>query len=123
MKKTLIAVLIVLSLLLAAAVGVVVYLESKPGEAPEGSTPGTSESTPADTQQTPASEGSDSQETEPQETTEETVGISLPTEDPNEVGPEYTWPEEEDGTQETSATADPDATWDSDENETPTMGV
>lgn len=118
MKKALIAVLIVLSLLLAAAVGVVVYLETRPGEAPDESTPGTSESTPADTQSAPTGET-----TEPEETTRETVNISLPTENPDEVGPEFTWPENETGPQETAAPGDPDATWDPDENETPEMGV
>lgn len=116
MKKTLIAALIVVSLLLAAAVGVIVYMESRPDTNPVESTPGTSESIPADTKQ-------EENTTAPEETTEETVGISLPTEDPDEVGPEYTWPENETGTQETAAPGDPDATWDPDENETPTMGV
>lgn len=115
MKKALIAVLIVLSLLLAAAVGVVVYMETRPGDTPDGST---SESTPADTQSAPAGET-----TGPEETTRETVNISLPTENPDEVGPEFTWPENETGPQETAAPGDPDATWDPDENETPEMGV
>lgn len=118
MKKSLIAALIVVSLLLVAAVGVVVYMESKSNDEPAGSTPGVSESTPADTQQNPSE-----QETETETIPEPTVGISLPTEDPNEVGPEYTWPEDETGTAETAAPGDPDATYDPDENETPTMGV
>lgn len=118
MKKTLIAVLIVLSLLLAAAVGVVVYMESRAGDEPEGSTPGTSESAPADTQQDPSDP-----ETQPATIPEPTVGISLPTEDPDEVGPAYTWPEGETEPAETAAPGDPDATQDPDENETPPMGV
>ena len=116
MKKALISAIIVVALLLAAAAGVVVYMETKNGDQPAQSGPVGSESVPADGQQTPADE-----ENETQETTEETVGISLPTEDPSEVGPEYTWPEDEDGTGETAAPADPDATHDPDENETPPM--
>ena len=118
MKKALIAVLIVLSLLLAAAVGVVVYMESRSDDQPSGSTPGVSESVPADSQQNPSG-----QATDPEETTEATVGISLPTEDPNDVGPEYTLPLDGTGAQETVAPSDPDATTDPDENETPTMGL
>ena len=118
MKKSLIAVLIVLSLLLAVAVGVVVYMESKANEDPAESTPGTTESTPADTQQNPSQ-----QETETETIPEATVGISLPTEDPDEVGPAYTWPEGETGPAETAAPGDPDATYDPDENEAPPMGV
>ena len=118
MKKTLIAVLIVLSLLLAAAVGVVVYMETRGADEPEGSNPGTTESTPADTQLNPSE-----QETEAETIPEPTVGISLPTEDPDEVGPAYTWPEGETGPAETAAPGDPDATQDPDENETPPMGV
>lgn len=116
MKKTLITALIIVSLLLAAAAGVIVYMESRPDATPVESTPGTSESIPADTQQ-------EENTTASEQPTEETVGISLPTEDPDEVGPEYTWPEDETGTAETAAPGDPDATWDPDENETPTMGV
>lgn len=118
MKKSLIAVLIVLSLLLVAAVGVVVYMETKPDEDPAGSTPGASESTPADTRQDPSDP-----DTQPATIPEPTVGISLPTEDPDEVGPAYTWPEGETGPAETAAPGDPDATYDPDENETPPMGV
>ena len=116
MKKMLIAALVVALLLLAAAVGVVVYMETgtRANSAETGDP-----TDPADTLvQT---------ENIPEETTEaagqETLGISLPTEDPDEVGPEYTWPEDETGTAETAAPGDPDATWDPDENETPTMGV
>lgn len=118
MKKTLIAVLIVLSLLLTAAVGVVIYMETRGEGTPAESTPGASESTPADSAQPSGDET-----TLPEETTRETVNISLPTEDPDEVGPAYTWPEEEEGSQETAAPGDPDATYDPDENETPPMGV
>ena len=118
MKKALISAIIVVALLLAAAAGVVVYMERKNGDQP--SQPGAvgTESAPAETQQ-----DSQNQENSAQETTEETVGISLPTEDPSEVGPAYTWPEDEEGTAETVAPVDPDATYDPDENETPPMGA
>lgn len=115
MKNKLTAVIIVLAILLAAAIGVVVYLETRPSETPEHTDPVSSEvETTAGEEQTEAAT---------EEPTEATVGISLPTEDPNEVGPDFTWPEEETGAQETAAPGDPDATYDPDENETPEMGV
>lgn len=89
MRKKLIAAIIVVLLLIAAAVGVIVYMESGPGDA-----------------------------TEP-EVTEETVGISLPTEDPDEVTPEDSFGENDvvppatDGIEYTGETENPDS------NETP----
>lgn len=122
MKKSLIAALIVLSLLLAVAIGVVVYMENKSNDDPAESTPAASDTNPDDTQENPSEQESETEDTAV-ETTEETVGISLPTEDPNEVGPEYTWPENDTEPDETAAPGDPDATWDPDENETPEMGA
>lgn len=83
MKKKLIAAIVVALILLAAAIGVIVYMEREPSEDP---------------QQTTAPEASTAEpteESEPVETTEETVGISLPTEDPDEVTPEVTFGEED----------------------------
>ena len=118
MKKKLIAALIVAILLLAAAVGVVVYMELGRNEDPAGSTPAVTD--PVDNRNPSSAEETDPEETT-EEPTEETVGISLPTEDPDQVAPEYTWPEDETGSQETAAPVDPDATFDPDENETPEM--
>lgn len=118
MKKKLIVALVVALLLLAAAVGIVLYMEIGPKDDPVGSTPAVTD--PADVQQPGSSESGDAGETTG-EPTGETVGISLPTEDPDEVAPEYTWPEDETGSQETAAPVDPDATFDPDENETPEM--
>lgn len=109
MNKKLIALLIVLAVLLAAAIGVVVYLES---DSPEQTTPGTED----DSVVTTAPEDPTD---EVIETTEETVGISLPTEDPNEVSPEETFGEED---EVPPVTVDPDVpatTEDPDANETP----
>ena len=118
MKKALITAIVIAALLLAAAVGVLVYLQTGNGDHNGEKLPAASETTPAENP-----EGSGDDQQEPQQTTEETVGISLPTEDPDEVGPAYTWPEDEEGTGETAAPADPDATYDPDENETPPMPV
>lgn len=116
MKKKLIVAIVLLSIVLAAAVGAVVYLESNHQNDPAVTDPSSAMDTSAPQEDTTAA-----QETEAP--VEETVGISLPTENPDEVGPEYTWPENETGPQETAAPVDPDATWDPDENETPEMGV
>lgn len=116
MKKKLIVAIVLLSLVLAAAVGAVVYLENNGRDVPSVTEPASDVVTTAPQEDTTAP-----QETEATE--EATVGISLPTENPDEVGPGYTWPEDETGTQETAAPVDPDATWDPDENETPAMGV
>lgn len=113
--KKLTAVIIVLAILLAAAIGVVVYLETRSDHIPEQTDPVSSEVETTDAQEENAAET--------EEPAEATVGISLPTEDPSEVGPDFTWPEEETGTQETAAPAEPDETYDPDENETPEMGV
>ena len=118
MKKKLIAALVVAILLLIAAVGVVLYMELGNNEEPAGSVPAASESVPADTQQT---QGTTVPGTDSEEADEETSAVSLPTENPEEVGPAYTWPEDETGSVETAAPVDPDATFDPDENETPEM--
>lgn len=120
MKKKLIAALVVAILLLIAAVGVVLYMELGHNADPAGSGPAASETAPVDDRQPGAAEtGKSGETTEVPE--EETAGISLPTENPEEVGPEYTWPEDETGSVETAAPVDPDATFDPDENETPEM--
>lgn len=113
MNKKLIAVLIVLAVLLAAAIGVVVYLESS---TPEETKPGVQDETVITT----APEESSVEPSEEEiETTEETVGISLPTEDPDDVTPEETFGEED---EVPPVTVDPDVpatTEDPDANETP----
>ena len=86
MRKKLIAAIIVVLILLAAAVGVIVYMEKAPAEAGEETT------APATT--VPATSGDETTEA-PVETTEETVGLSLPTEDPDDVTPEATFGEED----------------------------
>lgn len=110
MRKKLIAAIVVVLILLAAAVGVLIYLENRPGETPDETKPGASE-----TQGVPSEN-----ETE-KEAEEVTVGISLPTENPDEVGPDYTWSENDTTPPETAAPAEPGATQDPDENETPEM--
>ena len=85
MRKKLIAAIIAVLILIAAAVGVIVFMESKPAEQP-GET--SSSDVPA-TVTEPA-------ETEPAvETTEETVGLTFPTENPDDVTPEDTFAEED----------------------------
>lgn len=104
MRKTLIAAIIVALVLLAAAIGVIVYMEKVPSE------PGKETTAPA----TSATETTEMPAESTVETTEETVALSLPTENPEEVTPEVTFGEEEDipsfpvetGTGETE---DPDA--------------
>lgn len=109
MRKTLIAAIIVVAILLAAAIGIIVYMESAPSEQGDETTvPETSTVQPSEEAETE----------EPVETTEETVGISLPTENPDEVTPEVTFGEEDivppvTGDIPTGETEDPDA------NETP----
>ena len=120
MKKKLIAALVVAIFLLIAAVGVVLYMELGNHAGPSGSTPAASESVPADTAKSDTGE-TDGSENNSEKSEEETVGISLPTENPEEVGPAYTWPEDDTGSAETAAPVDPDATFDPDENETPEM--
>ncbi len=111
MRKKLTAAIIVVCILLAAAVGFLVYMEGKPTETTDPSTTGA---------ETTAPDGATQAQEETTEPTEETLGISLPTEDPAEVGPDMTFPSEE-GTGATAPSGDPDATWDPDENETPEM--
>ena len=112
MKKKLIIALIVAVIVLAAAVGAVVYLENKPAADPAVTT---TAPTTADNAGTEAA-------TEPVETTEpteETVIISLPTEDPSDTMPEETFGEEN---EVPDYTMDPDATEgteDRESNETP----
>ena len=120
MRKTLITALVVFSILLAAAVGVVIYMENRAAsDMPTEPSSVTTGESAADTQQTDAKPD----ETEPVETTEETLGFSLPTEDPAERAPEQTVSEEEQQSTATAPSADPDATFDPDENETPQMPV
>lgn len=129
MRKTLIALLIVVSLLLAAAVGFLIYMEND-NDSPETTGPAAETTMPVEV----GTEQTDPVETDPVETTEETLGFSLPTEDPDEVLPEQTFPEQDqpDATEPTEGNApaegtepsvDPDATFDPDENETPEMPV
>lgn len=107
MKKKLIIALIAALIVLAVAIGVVVYFESNaqvdPGE--------TTEATAGETA------GTEAQETT--EPTQETVGISLPTEDPADAMPEETFGQEN---EVPDYTMDPDATAgteDRESNETP----
>jgi len=109
MKKKLTVALIVLSLLLAAVIGVVVYMETGRMPAGSASTQGPSDGTDAAPEQTDAPAAT--------ETTEETVGYSLPTEAPEEQAPVYDFPEEDQTLPE--ETVDPQATQDPDEDVTP----
>lgn len=103
MKKKLIIALIAALIVLAAAIGVVVYLENDRDVNPGETTAATAD-------------------TEAPETTEpaqETVGISLPTEDPADAMPEETFGQEN---EVPDYTMDPDATAgteDRESNETP----
>lgn len=109
MRKKLITALIVVCILLAAAVGVLVYMESRPSEQPGETT------APAVTETQGVAET-----TQPVETTEETVGISLPAENPDEVTPEDTFGEEALVPPVTSGGENvPETTEDPDANETP----
>lgn len=114
MKKKLIIVLIVAAIVLAAAVGAVVYLENKPAADPtETTAPATGESVGTEGA-TDAAEA-----TEATDPTEETIVVSLPTEDPSESMPEETFGEEN---EVPDYTMDPDATAgteDRESNETP----
>lgn len=114
MKKKLIIALVVAAIVLAAAVGAVVYLENKPADDP-------AETTAPVSGETAGTEGSgDAEETtEATEPTEETIIVSLPTEDPSESMPEETFTEEN---EIPDYTMDPDATAgteDRESNETP----
>lgn len=113
MKKKLIIALIVTAIVLAAAVGAVVYLENKPAADP-------AETTAPVSGETAGTEGGDAEETtEATEPTEETIIVSLPTEDPSESMPEETFTEEN---EIPDYTMDPDATAgteDRESNETP----
>ncbi len=60
---------------------------------------------------------------EPETRPEPTVGISLPTEDPNTAAPDYTVPAAEDATEGSQAEELPESTHNPDENELPEMGV
>ena len=114
MKKKLIIALIAVAIVLAAAVGAVVYLENKPAADPtETKAPITGESVGTEGA-TDAAEA-----TEATEPTEETIVVSLPTEDPSESMPEETFGEEN---EVPDYTMDPDATAgteDRESNETP----
>lgn len=104
MRKKLTAALVVLAVLLAAAVGVVVYLESR-SDIP--AQPGNETTVPAEDTQTPVDTTAASENQETTEPEEETVAFSLPTEDPNEVLPQETFGEED---EVPPVTVDPDAT-------------
>ena len=114
MKKKLIIALIVAAIVLAAAVGAVVYLENKPAVDP-------TETTAPTTGESVGTEGATdaAETTEASEPTEETIVVSLPTEDPSESMPEETFGEEN---EVPDYTMDPDATAgteDRESNETP----
>ena len=118
MKKKLVVALIALTILLACAVGAIVFLENRPADPNAEGT-----ETAAPSAGTEADETAPSDEnTEPAETTEPTeepIEISLPTEDPNDVMPEETFTEED---EVPPATVDPDTTEgteDRESNETP----
>lgn len=108
MRNKLIAALIVVCILLAAAVGVLLFLEQG-GNLPDASN---GESTA----------GQDHTDA-PADDTEETVGISLPTEGEEERAPEVTWDEEEQVQVETAPSVDSEATYDPDENALPELPV
>lgn len=95
MRKKLITAIIVVLFLIATAVGTIVYLENKPGEST-----------------IPESTGN------PVETTEETVGLSLPTENPNDVPPEDSFGDD-DAAPAATGSAIPSETEDPDANESP----
>lgn len=118
MKKKLIFALVALTILLACAVGAILFLENRPA-AP--GTEGTEAVSPSGETQTPGNT-EDAESTVPAETTEATeepIEISLPTEDPNDVMPEETFTDED---RVPAVTVDPDATEgteDRESNETP----
>lgn len=114
MKKKLIIALIAAAIVLAAAVGAVVYLENKSVVDP-------AETTAPTTGESVGTEGATdaAETTEATDPTEETIVISLPTEDPSESMPEETFGEEN---EIPDYTMDPDATAgteDRESNETP----
>ena len=87
MKKKLIFALVALTILLACAVGAILFLENRP-VAP--GTEGTETVSPSGDVQAP-DHNEEADSTVPSETaeaTEEPIEISLPTEDPNDVMPE-----------------------------------
>ena len=109
MKRKLIAALIFVSLLLAGAIGVVIYMEHI---------------LPAMTQQEqPADQTTAAPESQPTQPvpSEETVGISLPTENPEDRAPVYDFPEGDETLPE--QTVDPEATFDPDEDEAPRQEI
>lgn len=111
MRKKLIAALIVVALLLACAVGVLIYFENRSDVTPEAGT-----EAPADTN---APEDTTAASEAEVETTEETVGITFATEDPADVYPEETFSDED---VVPPVTVDPDVpatTEDPDANELP----
>lgn len=102
MRKKLIAAIIVLLCLVAAAVGVIIFMESKPGESSGSENAVT-----------------DFETQDPVETTEETVGLSLPTEDPGEVAPEDSFDEDAFLPPATGSSGNSGETESPDANETP----
>ena len=105
MRKKLIAAIIVLLVLVAAGVGVIVYMETRnPSEQTGVSLPATS-----------APETTEAETEAPEQSVEATAGISLPTEESDEVTPEVTFGPEDttpvqtvspDGNQDENATGD-----------------
>ena len=112
MNKKLIVALCVALILLAAAVGTVIYME---GRSAQDDTPAT---VPMNTTAAADATAGAAEETT-EEPTEETVGISLPAEDPDDVSPEETFTQEDEVTSETEAPQDPQETEDRESNETP----
>lgn len=109
MRKKLITALIVVALLLACAIGVLIYFESRNGDAPASGT-----EAPADANVSTEAEI---------ETTEETVGITFETEDPADVYPAETFTDED---LVPPVTIDPDVpatTEDPDANEMPPVDL
>ncbi len=108
MRKKLIAAIVVALILLILTVCAAIYLENKSAEIPEQTSPEETSAVDATVEITEA----------PAEPTEETVGMTFPTENPDDVTPEDTFTDENivppvtdySGTGETE---DPDA------NETP----
>lgn len=116
MKKKLIAALVIAALLLAGAVGVVVYLENRPSGNPD---PG-KETTVAPVDPSDNTDMSAPAETaEPTEAEEETIGLTFPTENPDEVMPAETFSEEDEVPPVSVDPNAPQETEDRESNETP----
>lgn len=118
MKKKLLFALVALTILLACAVGAIIFLENRPDTPnPEG-TEAVLPSNGTEAPEIPATD-ENTEGAENTEVTEAPIEISLPTEDPSDVMPEETFGEED---EVPPVTVDPEATEgteDRESNETP----